>query len=94
MSDEHSMVDAARKYMNMGLIEDAFDELVTHLDLFPQDIEAWLLTAQVAPDDVTAIEALEQVLALQPGHPDALDMLESLQNELDDDDSDDEPLEI
>jgi cytochrome c-type biogenesis protein CcmH/NrfG len=94
MSDEHSMVDAARKYMNMGLIEDAFDELVTHLDLFPQDIEAWLLTAQVAPDDVTAIEALEQILALQPGHPEALEMLESLQNELEDDDELDEDVEL
>jgi hypothetical protein len=90
MSDERSMVEAARQYMNMGLIEDAYDELITHLDLFPQDVEAWLLTAQVAPDDLTAIEALEQVLTFQPGHPEALEMLQSLQNELDDDDSDEE----
>jgi cytochrome c-type biogenesis protein CcmH/NrfG len=94
MSDERSMVETARQYINMGLIEDAYDELITHLDLYPQDVEAWLLTAQAAPDDVTAIEALEQVLALQPGNREALEMLDSLQNELDDDDSDDEDVEV
>jgi CMP-2-keto-3-deoxyoctulosonic acid synthetase len=94
MSDERSMVEAARQYINMGLIEDAYDELVTHLDIYPQDIDAWLLTAQAAPDDLTAMEALEQVLALQPGHREALEMLESLQSEIDEDDERDEDVEL
>lgn len=86
VSDPTSLVFAslADMYREGGMLEEAMTMCQAGLAIHPHHIPGQLVLAKIYRDDhrsLEALEALEKVLALEPGNPEAIALLESLESQ-------------
>ncbi len=74
----------ARQLASAGKLEEAARLLHGYLKAFPRDIAAWLLLSELLKDPEEAFLALQKVVALEPGHPEAAQRLYDLRPRLPD----------